>query len=94
MYYLALNRVKQDADSDKLAMAVPEHIGWIARQLENGTIVLAGRWGEAGGMAIIRAGSEAEAQGLLDEDPLTRSGQITLELERFFPDAPVVARFD
>ena len=93
MYYLAVNRLKKDAVPEVLGRAVSEHVEWTLRQIEAGTLVQAGRWGEAGGVAIIRASSEAAARTILDEDPLWKSGQITVELARFFPDT-AIAHFD
>ncbi len=40
-------------------------------------------------MAILKANDIAEADKILSEDPLAKSGLITFEMNRFFPDVEI-----
>ena len=93
MYFLVVNRAKPDADSKAIAEVIPAHTSWVARKIAAGKIVQAGKWGETGGIVIIRAADAREAQTLIDEDPIARSDLFTIETGRFYPDVES-ARFD
>jgi hypothetical protein len=45
----------------------------------------AGKWGRIGGMAVISARDIAEATGIINQDPLIKSGLVTLEIDEFLP---------
>lgn len=89
MYYLAINQMRPDADFRKIGEVIPLHIEWTMKMIADGRCVQAGKWGERGGMAIIKAEGKREAELLLSEDPLIKSGLVTFTVERFFPDVKI-----
>jgi uncharacterized protein YciI len=93
MYFLSVNRVKPDAEREKLAGVIPEHIRWIRDRISEGKIVQAGKWGKIGGMSVIIADDIAGAVNILNEDPLVKSGLSTFEIDEFFPAVQMHERF-
>ncbi len=89
MYFLSINRIRPDADRKKLGEIIPLHIEWTMKKISEGIILLAGKWGESGGMALLEAVGPAEAEKILQEDPLVRSGLVAVETGRFFPEAAI-----
>jgi uncharacterized protein YciI len=85
MYILAINRIKQGADMEKLGTTVPVHIEWINTCISKGTVVQAGKWGDKGGMVILNAKSITEAEQTVSQDPLVVSDLIDVEMAEFFP---------
>jgi len=85
MYFLAINRIKKEADAAEIGRVIPQHIQWIHEQIAASKIAQAGKWGESGGMSIIRASDLPEARNLLNDDPLVRAGLITFEIAPFYP---------
>lgn len=77
MYFMAVNQIKQDANGEKLHSVIPQHVQWLRDRIAEGVVLQAGKWGNTGGMAIIKAGSEEEAEGILNNDPLIKSGLVT-----------------
>ncbi len=86
MYFLSINKVKSDVNPEELKKVIPLHIQWTKTLISEGKIIQAGKWGDSGGMAILKANDIAEADKILSEDPLAKSGLITFEMDRFFPD--------
>ncbi len=89
MYFLSINKVKKDADRAQIGKVISGHIQWIKEQIIAGKVVQAGKWGDAGGMAIIRAKDLAEAESIVNRDPLLISGLITAETAGFYPDVAI-----
>jgi uncharacterized protein YciI len=87
MYILAINRIKHEADMEKLSSTVPLHIKWIETCISDGTVVQAGKWGDKGGIVILNAESIAEAEQTMSRDPLVLSDLIEVEMAEFFPHA-------
>ncbi len=85
MYFMTINKIHQGVDPEEIGKVIPQHIQWIKGQISKGTIVQAGKWGDSGGMAIMKANSITEVEGILSEDPLVKSGLISFEVERFYP---------
>jgi uncharacterized protein YciI len=85
MYFLSINTVREDADHDQIGGIIPSHVQWLKEQIAAGRVAQAGKWGEGGGMAVIRAADLTEARTILSEDPLIRSGLISFELAQFYP---------
>lgn len=85
MYFLAINRIKKDADPAEIGRIIPQHIAWIREQIAASRIAQAGKWGESGGMSIVRARELPEARNILHDDPLARSGLATFEIAPFYP---------
>lgn len=88
MYFLSINRFKQENAPSDVGRIIAEHIEWTQRQIDEGRIVQAGKWGEAGGMAVIKAADLAGAEDLLKDDPLISSGLVVCETARLYPDVP------
>ncbi|VAX30905.1 hypothetical protein MNBD_NITROSPIRAE02-1327 [hydrothermal vent metagenome] len=89
MYFMTINKVKPGVDPEEIGKVIPQHIQWIREQIGRGIIVQAGKWGDTGGMAIFKADSIAEAEKISGEDPLVKSGCVTLETERFYPNVEI-----
>lgn len=87
MYFLAVNRNKSDMDPQEFAAVIPAHVEWIERHIASGDLAQAGKWGDIGGMWVIKADSRSQAEELLAGDPLVMSGLCSLELARFWPVA-------
>lgn len=49
------------------------------QQLAAGVLVQAGKWGDNGGMIVVKAESRGEADKIINQDPLVQSGLITFE---------------
>ncbi len=47
----------------------------------------AGKWGDHGGMIVIKAGTREEADRVVDQDPLVEEGLITFETAQLHPAA-------
>jgi len=79
MYFMSINRIKPDADPTQLNKAISLHREWAKKQLAAGILVQAGKWGDHGGMIIVRAESREEADRVVNQDPLVLAGLITFE---------------
>lgn len=86
MYFLAINKARPDADPKAIVEVVPAHKEWVKQGIDAGKIVQAGKWGDAGGVVVVKAAGIEEGQVLLEGDPLHRSGLFTLEVHGFHPD--------
>jgi uncharacterized protein YciI len=85
MYFMSINKFKPDADRALIGKVIPEHREWAKQQLTAGTLVQAGKWGDRGGMIVIKADSMAEAEKIVDQDPFVRAGLITFETAELHP---------
>ena len=85
MYFMSINKFKSDADRAQISKVVLEHREWAKQQLALGTLVQAGKWGDRGGMIVIRAGSMAEAEKIVNQDPFVRAELITFETAELYP---------
>jgi uncharacterized protein YciI len=47
--------------------------------------VQAGKWGDNGGMIVVKAESRGEADKIVNEDPLVEAGLITFETAELHP---------
>jgi len=86
MYFMSINRISQDADSAVIGRVVGAHVQWLKGLISQGLVRQAGKWGEAGGMVIIQATDETEAEAIQKQDPFVASKLVTYELARFCPD--------
>ncbi len=89
MYFLLINKIRMDANPAALSKVISEHVRWTKEQISASKIAQAGKWGDSGGMVIIRAQDLSEAQNILNEDPLVKSGLITFEIARSYPDVEI-----
>jgi uncharacterized protein len=85
MYFMSINKIKPDADRTLLNKVIPEHREWAKQQLEAGVLLQAGKWGDRGGMIVVRADSMAEAEKVVDQDPFVKAGLITFETAELQP---------
>ena len=88
MYFMSINKFKPDADRTQINKVILAHREWAKQQLAAGTLVQAGKWGERGGMIIIKAGSRAEAEKIVDQDPLAQAGLIEFETAQLHAAVP------
>src|SRR3990172_4456172 len=89
MYFLAINKIKKGTDPAEIGKTIPPHIQWTKKQIAEGRIAQAGKWGDSGGMAIVRSESLVETERLLAEDPLIQAGLVTYEVARLYPDVEI-----
>lgn len=85
MPVLIVNRLKPGADLEELRKIIPEHLAWLQERISEGSILQAGKWGSIGGLAIVDGDDIDEAERLIREDPLIKSGLVTFESDMFFP---------
>ena len=87
MYFMSINKFKPGADRALISKAIPAHREWAKKQLAAGVLVQAGKWGDHGGMIVIKAGTREEADRVVDQDPLVEEGLITFETAQLHPAA-------
>ena len=85
MYFMSINKFKLDADWVQINKTIPVHREWAKQQLAAGVLVQAGKWGDRGGMIIIKAKTREEADRVVDQDPLVEAGLITSETDELHP---------
>jgi uncharacterized protein YciI len=86
MFFLAINRAKPGVEPEALGEVIPAHIGWVKSRIAEGKVIQTGKWGDLGGISVVKADSEEEARRILAEDPIVQSGLFSIEMGRFFPD--------
>ena len=79
MYFMSINKIKPGADPAKLNKTIPLHRDWAKQQLAAGVLVQAGKWGDHGGMIVIKAATREEADRVVNQDPFVAAGLITFE---------------
>lgn len=79
MYFMSVNKFKPDADLSRVNKTLAAHREWVKQQIAKGNIVQAGKWGEKGGMIVVKAGSREEADVIVNGDPLVQAGLIAFE---------------
>ncbi len=85
MYFMSVNKIKPGAERAQINKTIPLHREWAKKQLAVGVLVQAGKWGDNGGMIVIKAESREEADRVVNEDPLVQAGLITFETEELHP---------
>ena len=85
MYFMSINRIKADAKPALINKTLPLHREWAKRQLAAGVLVQAGKWGDRGGMIIIKADSREAADTVVNEDPLVLAALIEFETAELHP---------
>lgn len=91
MWYLILRRDVQPRE--EWTVTLDEHLAWLKRQHEDGTILFSGPTpdiegpdgpkaaGEvSGGIYVVRASSREQAEQIAGDDPFTRAGQCAFDL--------------
>jgi uncharacterized protein YciI len=79
MYFMSINKFKPDADLSRINTVIAAHREWVKKQIAGGKIVQAGKWGDWGGMIVVKAGTREEADAIVNDDPLVQSGLIAFE---------------
>lgn len=79
MYFMSINKLRPGIDHALFNRVIGPHREWVKQQLAAGVLVQAGKWGDNGGMIIVKAASRQEADRIVDQDPLAQSGLITFE---------------
>ncbi len=85
MYFMSTNKIKPDAARELINQTIPLHREWAKQQLAAGVLVQAGKWGDRGGMIIIRAETKDEADNVVNDDPLVKAGLIIFETAELHP---------
>ncbi len=85
MYYMSINHIKPDAPHELINKTLPLHREWAKQQLAAGMLVQAGKWGDSGGVIIIRAETREEADDVVNDDPLVKAGLIIFETAELHP---------
>jgi len=85
MTFLFVNRVRPDASPADLADVIPPHIQWLKARMSEGSVTLAGKWGEIGGAVLAEVGSLAAAKEMFEADPLVASGLVDWDVAEFHP---------
>ena len=85
MYFMSINKFKPGADRAQINKTIPLHREWAKQQLAAGILVQAGKWGDNGGMIVIRAETREEADKVVDQDPLVKADLITFETAELHP---------
>ena len=85
MYFMSINKFKPGGDRSQINKAIPLHREWAKKQLAAGVLVQAGKWGDNGGMIVVKAESREEADKVVNQDPLVEAGLITFETAQLYP---------
>lgn len=79
MWYLVHRRPVKPRD--KWTVSLDEHLAWMKRQHESGSILFSGPTPDRKlGIYVIRAGSRAEAEKIAASDPYTAAGFCAFEV--------------
>jgi uncharacterized protein YciI len=85
MYFMSINKFKPNADRSQINKAIPLHREWAKQQLAAGVLVQAGKWGDSGGMIVVKAETREEADRVVNQDPFVEAGLITFETAELHP---------
>jgi uncharacterized protein YciI len=85
MYFMSVNKFKPDADRVQINESIPLHREWVKKQLAAGVLVQAGKWGDHGGMIIVKAETREEADLVVNQDPLVKADLIAFETAVIHP---------
>ena len=85
MYFMSINKFKPGADRAKINTTIPLHREWVKQQIATGTLVQAGKWGDRGGMIVIKVDTGEEADRVVNQDPLVEADLITFDTAEFHP---------
>jgi uncharacterized protein YciI len=81
MWYICLRKRKTVQPGAGRRVTLDEHLAWMRRQHEAGTVLFSGPSPKSGlGIYIIRADSEEAARRVAAADPFTADGQCEFEL--------------
>ncbi len=78
-YFLSINHFKPGLDAALVNKTLVLHREWSRKQLAAGVLAQAGKWGDHGGMIVVRAATRDEADSVVNEDPLVQADLVTFE---------------
>ncbi len=85
--YVALGEPR---DLRRIQEFLPAHLEWAIQAERRGELFASGPFaaegcppGAAGGMTIVRAGSHAEAEAILSQDPFVKEGLVTITIRKW-----------
>ena len=93
MYILSLHYIKPLSDIEQ---HLPAHIAYLDRYYAAGKFLMSGRKEpRTGGIIVARAGSRAEIERIIGEDPFHQAGIADYEITEFIPakTAPDLAQY-
>ena len=85
MYFMSINTFKPGGDRAQINKVIRLHRDWAKKQLAAGVLVQAGKWGDNGGMIVVKAESREEADTVVNADPLVEAGLIMFETAELHP---------
>ncbi len=85
MYFMSINKLKPGGDRALINKTIPLHREWAKKQLPAGVLIQAGKWGDNGGMIVIKAESREKADKVVNQDPFVEAGLITFETAELHP---------
>jgi uncharacterized protein YciI len=85
VYFMSINKFKPGGDRAQINKVIHLHREWAKKQLAAGVLVQAGKWGDNGGMIVVKAESREEADRIVNEDPLVEADLITFETAQLYP---------
>jgi uncharacterized protein YciI len=85
VYFMSINKFKAGGDRARINKTISLHREWAKEQLAVGVLVQAGKWGDNGGMIVVKAESREEADKIVNEDPLVEAGLITFDTAQLYP---------
>ncbi len=88
MYFMSINAFKPGLDPALVNKTIALHRQWAKEQLAAGVLVQAGKWGDHGGMIIVKAETREEADWVVNDDPLVKAGLITFQTEQIHAAVP------
>ena len=81
MWYICMRKRKAVQPIDGRRVTLDDHLAWMRRQHESGTILFSGPSPQrALGIYVIRASTQKEASDIASADPFTAAGQCEYEL--------------
>jgi uncharacterized protein YciI len=82
--------LREPRDLRRAGELLQAHLEWAVQVERRGELFASGPFaaegcppGAAGGMSIVRAGSHAEAQAILDQDPFVREGVVAVTIRKW-----------
>ncbi len=85
MYFMSINKLKPGIDHAQFNKVISAHREWVRQLLAAGVLVQAGKWGDNGGMIVVKAESREEADKVVNQDPLVEAGLVTFETAEIHP---------
>jgi uncharacterized protein YciI len=85
VYFMSIDKLKPSADHAEFNKAIAAHREWVRKLVAAGVLVQAGKWGDNGGMIVVKAENREEADKLVNEDPLVLADLIAFETAELHP---------